>query len=168
MTNETSGFFKLRCLTNELRYEAEFLYVIRNHSCGTFAIFFKKLTFITPWYAHVRWFFGLFNHFKWMWSGMPRVNQNNELATSQKWTSYKFDFFCMWLGIHKVIYLIQSIYMGIVRHAWQKKFPVINRHYIKTELSNAAKFLHILSSQTVWFLNFVPKVFSANQNDSYT
>ena len=25
-------------------------------------------------------------------------------------------FFCMWLGTHKYIYLIQSIHMGVVRH----------------------------------------------------
>ena len=27
----------------------------------------------------------LFNHFKWMWSGMPKVIRNNNLAISQKW-----------------------------------------------------------------------------------
>ena len=44
--------------------------------------------------------------------------------------------FYICLGIHKYIYMIQSIAMDVVRHTWasQKFFPILNIHYIKTEL----------------------------------
>ena len=44
--------------------------------------------------------------------------------------------FCMWSGIHKYIYMIQFIHIGVVRHTWvcQKYFSILNTQYIKTEL----------------------------------
>ena len=33
-------------------------------------------------------------------------------------SEYEFDFFCMLLGIHKYIYIIQSIHVGVVKHTW--------------------------------------------------
>ena len=52
------------------------------------------------------------------WSGMPKVIQNNESAISQKWALVWRWFFCMCLGIHKNIFLIQFIRVGVVRHTW--------------------------------------------------
>ena len=55
----------------------------------------------------------------------------------------------MWLGVHKYIYLIQSIYMVVVKHTWafQKYFSILNRKYAKTELSYDANFLHMYRLQ---------------------
>ena len=52
-------------------------------------------------------------------------------------------YFC--LGIHKYIYIIQSIHMCVVRYTWacQKLFPILNLQYVKTELSCDADFLHM-------------------------
>ena len=43
--------------------------------------------------------------------------------------------FCMRLGIHKYIYLIQSIHTCVVRHAcaFQKMFLILNLQYVKAE-----------------------------------
>ena len=35
--------------------------------------------------------------------------------------SYEVGFFCMWLAMHKYIYMIQSIRMGVARHSWECK-----------------------------------------------
>ena len=80
--------------------------------------------------------------------------------------------FCMWLGMHKYIYMIQSIHVGVFRHTWvcQKLFRILKMQYVKTELSYDGDFLHvrrhpekqqidlvISGSLTVWFLRFGPK-----------
>ena len=55
----------------------------------------------------------------------------------------------MWLGVHKYIYLIQSIYMGVVKHNWafQKYFSILNLKYAKVGLSYDADFLHMCRLQ---------------------
>ena len=44
--------------------------------------------------------------------------------------------FYICLGIHKYISMIQSIHMHVIRHTWAplKFFPILNLHYVKTEL----------------------------------
>ena len=43
----------------------------------------------------------------------------------------------MWLGMHKYIFMSQSIYMGVVRHTWayQKQLPILHLQCVKAELS---------------------------------
>ena len=63
--------------------------------------------------------------------------------------------FYMWLGIHKYIYLVQFIDMGMVRHTWifQKSLSVLNLPYAKTELSYYADVFHIAISGS-WYRLF--------------
>ena len=77
--------------------------------------------------------------------------------------------FYMRLGIHKIIYLIHSIHIGVVylTSACQEWFSILNLEYDKTELSYDTDFLYmgciwkqqidsvISSSLTVWFLWFL-------------
>ena len=41
--------------------------------------------------------------------------ENNEFTISLKSTWYNFDFL-MWSGIHKYIYMVHSIHVGVVKH----------------------------------------------------
>ena len=77
--------------------------------------------------------------------------------------------FYMRLGIHKIIYLIHSIHIGVVNltSACKEWFSILNLEYVKTELSYDTDFLYmgciwkqqidsvISSSLTVWFLWFL-------------
>ena len=60
MTNQNEAFFKLQYLTNELRYEVEFLYMTRHPS--------KQQILV--------------GCFKWVWSGMPGHAQSDDSCES--------------------------------------------------------------------------------------
>ena len=61
---------------------------------------------------------------------------------------------CKWLDIHKYIYLIQFIHMGVVRPTWayQKWFRISNLQYVMSELNYNAVFLHI--GIVIWVQSF--------------
>ena len=65
-----------------------------------------------------------------------------QVSFISKMTSDVKLIFCVWLGIHKYIDLIQSIHMVVVRHTWacQKYFPILNPQNVETELSYVADF----------------------------
>lgn len=62
---------------------------------------------------------------------IPRMNLNIKLI------------FCICLDIHKCIYWIESIHMGMVRDAWvcQKCYLILKVQYVNIELSYDADFL---------------------------
>ena len=51
----------------------------------------------------------------------------------------------MYIGIHKYIFMIQSINTGVVRHTWvyKKSLGILNLQLVKTELSYDVDFLHM-------------------------
>ena len=78
-------------LKNELSYEVSFLHVLKNQKSNNF-----------------------FQSFQ-----VDVVRHAQSDLKQQVWTNLGIKFiFCMWLGIHKYIYLIQSIYMSVVKHIW--------------------------------------------------
>ena len=65
-----------------------------------------------------------YDYFKWVWPGIPKVIENNDLVITQKYSKMNLGMylnFCLWLGIQKYIYMIQSIYMGLIRHTCECK-----------------------------------------------
>ena len=124
------------------------------------------------------------------WSKYLQINQNAEFCKKTLWylsiglknvSKLNLDMnliFFMWLGIHKYMYLIQSIHMGVVRHilTCQKQSSMLNWQYVKTALSYDSDFLYMFkhlqkqkidsvsssSVITVWFLNFFKKSLAAN------
>ena len=48
----------------------------------------------------------------------------------------------MWLCIHKYVYIMKFIQMGVVSHAWvlPKVITMLNLQYVKTEVSSDADF----------------------------
>ena len=53
------------------------------------------------------------NHFKCMWFGIPKIIKNKLYLKSEQNL-----FFYILLGIHKYIYMIQSICVGMVSYPW--------------------------------------------------
>ena len=71
-----------------------------------------------------------FIQFEWVWSGMPKVIENNELIISQKWTWYDFFFFfLMWLGMHKYVSTIKSIHLCFVKREMTRTHQELIRIY---------------------------------------
>ena len=95
LTNQNAAFFKLQYITNELRYEVEFFYLIRH-----------------PWTQQI-----LVGCLKWVWSGMP---QHVKVTTVMSLLYLKNELvmksiFCVWLGINKSNKLILSLQVGVIK-----------------------------------------------------
>ena len=74
---------------------------------------------------------------------MPKMMENKPCHKNE--LRCKYDFFWVWLGIHKYIYMTQSIHMSVIKYIWvcRKQFPLLNLQYAKTELSYDVDFLHM-------------------------
>ena len=80
----------------------------------------------------------LFNHFKNVGHAYLKWLKTSSLI----YLTNKHLIFCMWLCIHKYIYIMKFIQMGVVSHAWvlPKVITMLNLQYVKTEVSSDADF----------------------------
>ena len=68
-----------------------------------------------------------FNHLKWVWSEVLRIIKKKQVRMNLGMKFIRMNLgmkliFCMWSGIHKYIYLIQSIQMDVVRHKCNSQY----------------------------------------------
>ena len=69
VVRHTFAFLKLCQIVSQLYHKSD----RTNNVVFTSGYWFKEVT-------------NLFNHFEWVWSGMPKFSESNELAISVKWT----------------------------------------------------------------------------------